>query len=499
MKTIVGQRIALNRNELVERIKDIIPYTNEYFSSWHSHDTFEHNEEPYILPNAIYVYARGLLKVNVINRINITYDDRIPAVFFEQSDNFEHVNTSDERDKAIKISVNKQSVGYYLININTLVLSDCTHNSDAEHVFRSIWPELVRELGLLPIDTSKDIRFYDVHEITVGCDPEFEMIDLMDDNNIIDASDIIDGNTRTKIGVDGAGDQVEVRPDPGTPIKVTQNIRNLIKKFSEDYPDYDLTDRGDIHPLGGHIHIGIGMQYNAPDKLIELLDDFIGKPTIELSGEAREDYKELGQVRSQPHGFEYRTCPAAVFQNPAASCIVMKLAKNLVEKFVNAETMTYRNRPTIDDYIEVGGLSKQQATYFWNFCRVNFRPAKSIVAAWRIKKTLPTLYEPTIVFKDVWSEDAKAIIQRILSGQNIKFKREITIEYYGIKEKRGFNLCTIGTWSTSRLSPLKEPWPSANLVRIGVSYDRRTINCRESFVLDLIRATKNFINSKIND
>ena len=161
--------------------------------------------------------------------------------------------------------------------------------------------------------------------------------------------------------------------------------------------------------------------------------------------------------------------------------------------------MTYRNHPTIDDYMTIGGLSKQQATYFWNFCRVNFQPAKSIVAAWRIKKTLPTLYEPTIVFKDVWSEDAKANIQRILSEQNIKFKREITIEYYGIKEKRGVNLCTIGTWSTSRLLPLKEPWPSANLVRIGVSYDRRTINCRESFVRDLIRATKNFINSKIKE
>ena len=291
MKTIVGQRIALNRNKLIERIKDIIPYTNEYFLSWHSHDDFGQGREPYILPNAIYVYAAGLLKINVINSINITYDDEIPGVFFEQSINLDYTNTSNERDKAIRISVNNQSIGYYLVNINTLVLSDCTHNSDAEHVFRSIWPELVRELGLLTIDSSRDVKFYNVPEITIGCDPEFEMIDLMDNNNIIDASDIIDGNTRTKIGVDGAGDQVEVRPDPGTPIKVTQNIRNLIKKFSEDYPDYDLTDRGDIHPLGGHIHIGVGMQYNAPNKLIELLDDFIGEPTLELSGEAREDYK----------------------------------------------------------------------------------------------------------------------------------------------------------------------------------------------------------------
>ena len=260
-----------------------------------------------------------------------------------------------------------------------------------------------------------------------------------------------------------------------------------------------MTDRGDDYPLGGHIHIGVGINYNPHSKLIELLDDFIGRPTLRLSGAAREDYRELSQVRSQPHGFEYRTCPAAVFQNPAASCIVMKLAKNLTKKFVTEQEMTYRNSPTIEDYINVGGLSRSQATYFWNFCRTSFKPAESIVAAWRIKKAPITFYVPTLVFKDVWSEEAKSIIQRILSSENIKFKKQITIEYYGLKERRGTNLCTIGTWSTSRHPPTKETWVSPTSVRIGLSFDRRNNRCTESFVQDLLRATKNYINSKINE
>jgi len=497
MKTIKGQAIKKSqRNELNERMPSIIPTTKEYFDNWHSHDVYRHSNEPYILTNSIYAFGTGTVKVKEVRSVNIAYEGRIPNVFFELT-NTRFETSLNDSDCAVKIRVNDRLVGYYLVNKNALVLSDVTHDSMCANIFKSIWPELIRELGLLPLSNESSEKLI-VRDITVGCDPEFEVVNL-ENNEIINAEEVIKGNTSTKIGVDGSGDQVEVRPDAGTPIQVTQNIRNLIKKFSVDYPNYDLTDRGDDYPLGGHIHIGVGMNYEPPSKLVELFDDFIGRPTLRLSGEARSDYRELGQVRVQPHGFEYRTCPAATFQNAAISCIIMKLAKNLTRKFIDEQEMTYRNNPTIEDYIRVGGLSKSQATYYWNFCRTSFKPAESIVAAWRIKKVPVEFYEPTLVFKDSWNPEAKALIQRMLTRGNIKFRQQFIIEYYGLKERRGTNLCTIGTWSTSRHSAVKDAWPNSTTVRIGLSFDRRNNHCTESFVMDLLRATKNFINSKINE
>ena len=83
MKTIKGQRIALIRNRLSEYIENIIPYTSEYFLSWHSHDTFGYPGEPYVVPNSIYVFTGKTLNVSIVRGIDINYDDYIPNVFLE--------------------------------------------------------------------------------------------------------------------------------------------------------------------------------------------------------------------------------------------------------------------------------------------------------------------------------------------------------------------------------------------------------------------------------
>ena len=500
MKTIKGVGVTKkDRCLLSERISDIIPLTQDYFRSWHSHDRVSYPGEPEILPNAIYVFPNGRVHINKVGCIDLEFRQsdgsvldicEFPNCFFEE--NHEYRSVSNPEKSAILITLNGRRLGYYLTAINTLVLSDVTHDRSCVRIFTVIFPDMIRELGLMPIVSNEKLT---INEVTVGCDPEFELIA---DGDVLEASQVISEGTRAKIGCDGAGDQVEIRPDANSqPIQVTQNIRKLIKTFSEKYPDLDLTDAGDTYPLGGHIHIGIGISYMPDKKLIELLDDFIGKPTINLSGDARSDYKQLGQVRSQPHGFEYRSTPASVFQEPAISCIVMKLAKNLTTKFLREQTLKYNSKPTIEDYVKVGGLSNQQAKYFMEFIR-NKKPKQSIIAAWKVKKPEMTLYEPNLVFKDVWSQSLKNAIVEMFRCCEIKFKDRITIEYYGLKAARGNRLCTIRVPGLQRTSSVKTLY-SGSTVKIGISHDIRTISSPEStFVTELVSSTKNFINNQIN-
>ena len=138
---------------------------------------------------------------------------------------------------------------------------------------------------------------------------------------------------------------------------------------------------------------------NPDFELMSLLDDFIGIPTKALSGSARSEYGHLSDHRAQPHGFEYRTPPAAVFQNPAISCIVLTLARNLTKNYLNAATFEYDNRNlTLEDYIKYGGLTKQQAKYYITFCK-KYNEIDSISKSWKVHKCLPRNNVPKLVFK----------------------------------------------------------------------------------------------------
>lgn len=481
MKTITGKPIILeNRSSFyAESMSDIVPWTKEYFTSWHSHDRFGRSGEDYIVSNAIYTYPNGCLEIKILGKIYIAVNATLPDMFLDLTKCNVHKTSIGNYHNAIEINVNGKLAGYYLSDINTLVLSDWTHSSDCIKVFAKIWPALINQLKLKKLNITQDK--YAIKEVLVGCDPEFE---LVDGNTILNAGCDIDEeeiDCDGQIGLDGSGDQIEIRPDPGTPIKVTQNIRKLIKNFADLY-EYDLSDEGHEYPLGGHIHVGIGRNWHPDRKLIELLDDFIGRPTIELSGEARSEYKNLSEVRSQPHGFEYRSAPAAIFHDPAIACICMKLARNLTIRYLNEEVLQYNEVPNIDDYISVGGLSKQQSIYFMKFCK-SYKPTKSIIASWRLsKKEKKKVVENNLVeliFQDTWDERCKAYITRHV----IKELREIVtspiiIKLYGLGESKGRNLCTIptggctGEYEGQLTKPL---WnPETRLLNIGLSYDRRT-------------------------
>ena len=333
-------------------------------------------------------------------------------------------------------------------------------------------------------------------EVTVGCDPELE---LTKDNRVVraDTNLNIRDYTSTQIGCDGAASQLEFRPRPGTPQQVVKNIRHLVKEFSETYEQFDLTDEGGHFPLGGHIHIGVGHRMDAPRDYVMMLDDFIGRPTINLSGSARGSYKALGMIRSQPHGLEYRSCPASIFQEPYISFIVFKLAKNLSEKYFNKEDIIYSDEPTIQDYQTMGGLSEREAKYFHQFCR-NYKPVKSIRASWKVKPApvrSVTLRTPLIEFHDDWASEVRENITRVFE-EGIQIENEYLVTFYGLARERGSAMTTLYLDNVSNYDPVRSVWSGDRHLNIGVSYDLRKYGIPMSVIREIAAAVKTLIEER---
>lgn len=494
-RSFVGQKPTIfPRNRLHERMDEASCTVGKYFVSCHSHDTFgNYNNEPYILGNALYVFPHGILDVNTAGSISLEYSGPIPEIFFD--DTLQYTNNASSMG-AIRILVSGRFAGHYLPTINTLVLTDWTHDNACLQVFNALWPQLIEKLHLKIPDESA--RFKTVSEVTVGCDPEFELFDRYGD--VVTADEIVDYDCESQIGTDGSGDQIEFRPTPGNPIKVTQNFKKLVREFKEDLGNrFDLTDRGDCYPLGGHIHVGIGFRMTPDSNLLTLLDDFVGEPSMKLSGDARKEYRRLGAYRPQPHGFEYRTPPAALFQNPAITCITLRLVGNLAKNYLNGEVFEYDSgKLTLEDYMKYGILTKNQAKYFMKFCGNGYKPAQSIVVSWKVAKEqiVKRSNIPTVVFQNTWDPYVKEVLTTGI--YKIKTARPVTIKLYGLSKKlHGTNKATI-PFSYCMLAPGKvDTWdPENRVLSIGISYDRRTsLSIPNSpFIRGLLRAIGNKLN-----
>ena len=442
-----------------------------YFNVFNSHRC--HNEESRrTMKNCFSCYLPLRILPHIIKCIDVktinTYDDDDMRMFYDNrmiiSDSGEYWGWDDI--DAIQINVNGRFAGYYQPSKNNIYASDWTHSPNTVKIFKEIWPTLITELELKPID--KHGVCLEIDEVLVGCDPEFELID--NTGNVIEAGLIIDDDDcECSIGLDGSSDQVEIRPEPGTPRQVIKNIRNLIKEFSEDYDEFDLCDAGHTYPLGGHIHVGIGREYKPPAELVELLDDFVGRPTLKLSGDAREEYWQLGSYRKQPHGFEYRTPSASAFHDPVVAYCALQATKNICEKFFREETFEYDfnfEMPTVQDYVNIGGLTEKQAKYFVDFVD-NYVPTNSIRASWKLspmeikKKDNTPISEFSDTFtmeiRDHWSLLAKRNIKEIfdyISTMDTNGNK-IHIVFYGLNVSRGNDLCSINVGQY--LKPISNP------------------------------------------
>lgn len=281
-------------------------------------------------------------------------------------------------------------------------------------------------------------------EMQIGADPEFEELQDWLAYSPVPTSFY---GTSNEIGADGAGSQVEIRPKPGrNHIELVRNIKRLISKIN-----VPLSIKGDRYPLGGHIHLGFSderVRKIVKDNInilyiVKLLDDFIGKPLLALSGEARGSYKRLGAYEMKPWGFEYRTPPAAYLLSPDITKIVFKIARNTVKYFLEKGMITYQvdesGLPTFRDYMRIAKLSALEYSKFKNFISEygNYL-GEAINANWgKIKPE----YQISVRFRDDWDSDIRRFVEEWLERKfkrsRIKRKKSIEVVLFGLRKERG--------------------------------------------------------------
>jgi len=248
------------------------------------------------------------------------------------------------------------------------------------------------------------------------------------------------------------------------------NIKQIIRIFAEHFPRYDLDAAGNRYPCGGHIHFGGLPSEYVPSALIELLDDFIGRRTRKLNGEARGGYGRPGDWRQQPHGFEYRTPPAAVFANPKIAEITLKLARNLVALFYSQKAIEYNSPPRKADYVNIGGLTEKQAEYFLEFFSKKKEEKRRywVRAAWGVSSPASG---PMIIFRDEWNSENKETLYEYL-GKKLPKNTKVTL--YGLKAERGSVATIPGIPGAEVLSdPPHPPRDADGHIQIGLPWSIR--------------------------
>lgn len=257
--------------------------------------------------------------------------------------------------------------------------------------------------------------------ITIGCDPEFELYDksghFMNKDHILS-----EGRLQRKIGADGHGDTLELRPEPSEdPAEVVADLVNLFDSLSH----LRVSVKGDKEALGGHIHFGApqGKIIKVQKVMLDALDSFIGNHFQSTYGSARRDYGRKGDNRTQPWGFEYRTPPAAIFTTKEIAYITMKLAKGIVEE-INRRNIEVTAPLSKEDLYQF--LTKEETEYYWNFPK-NYEKlhTTNIIEYWTKVKESPI----KAIFYDEWDNDVKAMLENEV--KNCICDLPTTICFYG--------------------------------------------------------------------
>lgn len=277
----------------------------------------------------------------------------------------------DEKEECLAYYVNDGSmpVAFWFIKSKSLVI----YFNGGDELARAI----VSHLGNLDVfekEKVKCIKIKECHngeivevdipektiETTVGCDPEFEVID--GDTPAPCPSNYGGTDCNIEIGRDGAGCQLELRPKAGNVDDVIKNIKALVPKLK-----HPISVVGDVYALGGHIHVGVGNMAEPTNELLWLLDYFMGEETLKLSGRAREGYRKMGAYEMKKWGFEYRTPPSAIFANPEFARLAMMIVKNVTECYVNGRTMKVSiPKPIAEDYMNYCGFTMDDCISWMN-------------------------------------------------------------------------------------------------------------------------------------
>ena len=340
----------------------------------------------------------------------------------------------------------------------------------------------------------KNIKF---SEVTVGCDPEFELVNRLGD--VISASGTVRGGCGPEVEIGTDGSQVEFRPrfDTG-PIKVVTRFKKLLKKFSHDYRNHSLSFTGNRYPLGGHIHIGHPALRNSFDSqsLCRALDDFIVDKIARLDGRARGSYAGRAQMRRQSWGVEYRACPAAVFASRELLRVTMVMIKGIVTRYLTQKRLTYQTPPTVANYKRIGHLSaKDYAIFVSEIHRLEDviqHNDGDLLAAWKIPRLrrrrisrspevpLPqvALSDHSVVlhFQDDWNPSIRAVMSAWARNLYCESGR-IFMTLFGLAANRGAVVAGLELEGYETIEH-NGARIEDRYISIGLAYDlRETPNC----------------------
>jgi len=212
--------------------------------------------------------------------------------------------------------------------------------------------------------------------LTLGGDPEFEVVDPTS-GDIIPATRVplfVEGGLSGSIGLDQEYAIAEFRPAPAYSEKeYVSNFLTLVERVRE--AGILLSVKGDLYPLGGHIHVGspddqiVKTLKGEVESFVRVLDDFVGRVLLPTSGKGRGGYYGLFAYRYQPYGWEYRTPPASFYADLEMVRIVYKLVRGLVSALLIEGELAYEvledERAKPEEYYRF--LTPQETEYFLGF------------------------------------------------------------------------------------------------------------------------------------
>lgn len=187
---------------------------------------------------------------------------------------------------------------------------------------------------------------------TMGLDAEFALQDNR--GQLVEARNYLPG-TEAVFGTDGCSTIGEVRPRPGdTPVELVANLKAAMQRGVTRHVRMNrlkMVANGYRHgfALGAHIHIGhpefrvnggyaTDTQRRRQGEVAKAFDSLV-LPFATLFGERsneqlrRRSYGMPGDIRTQPHGFEYRSCSSFI-ASPAVTLGVLTVAHVVMNEYL---------------------------------------------------------------------------------------------------------------------------------------------------------------------
>lgn len=191
-------------------------------------------------------------------------------------------------------------------------------------------------------------RINNNEQLMVGADPEFVVRDPITGNTNDYSVFENFSNSFGALGTD-AGPCAELRPSPGSPRRVTENISALLQQALKGrYKEKLLLAGGGSAweaTIGGHIHFNVHWEGESEKaRLLKLLDRYIGIPMKALPGGTRTAncYGCLGDYETKPYGFEYRT-PPSWLTDPRLTESVLSVGYLIVDKWLKDSSFELPN------------------------------------------------------------------------------------------------------------------------------------------------------------